>query len=76
MAMTKVFKSGNSQAVRIPKRFRLRSTRVEITRRGNEIILREAPENLSRAFDLLAALGPDFFKGGRKQPRQDKRRKM
>ena len=76
MAMTKVFKSGNSQAVRIPKRFRLRSSRVEITRRGDEIILREPPTNLARAVELLKQLGPDFFKGGRRQPKQDKRSKL
>lgn len=76
MALTKVFQSGNSQAVRIPKRFRLRSSRVEITRRGNEIILREMPENLSPAFELLAGMPRDFFKGGRRQPKQDKRAKL
>ena len=73
MAMTKVFKSGNSQAVRIPKPFRFRSSRVEIQRSGGEIILRERPKNLVRAFDLLAGLSPDFFKGGGRQPRRDRR---
>ncbi len=38
----KVFQSGNSQAVRMPKEFRFKSKQVEIERRGNEIILREA----------------------------------
>ncbi len=38
-----VFMSGNSQAVRLPKAFQLRSKRVHIERRGDEIILREAP---------------------------------
>lgn len=37
-----VFMSGNSQAVRLPKQFQLRSNRVTITRRGDEIILRES----------------------------------
>jgi antitoxin VapB len=73
MAITKVFQSGNSQAVRIPKQFRFRSRQVEITRRGNEIVLRERPANLSAAFDLLTGLSPDFFKGGRRQPQLDKR---
>jgi antitoxin VapB len=73
MAITKVFQSGNSQAVRIPKRFRLRSQRVEITKRGDEIVLRERPANLSAAFELLTGLSPDFFKGGRRQPKLDKR---
>jgi len=76
MAMTKVFRSGNSQAVRIPKQFRFRSQQVEITKRGNEIVLRERPANLSAAFELLSGLSPDFFKGGRRQPKLDKREKL
>jgi len=73
MAITKVFQSGNSQAVRIPKRFRLRSGQVEILRRGDEIVLREMPKSLALAFNLLSGLSRDFFKGGRRQPRLDKR---
>ena len=38
---TTVFTSGNSQAVRLPKEFRLNSKTVEISRRGDEIVLRE-----------------------------------
>jgi antitoxin VapB len=38
-----VFMSGNSQAVRLPKEFQLRSKRVSIFRRGDEIVLRETP---------------------------------
>jgi antitoxin VapB len=73
MAITKVFRSGNSQAVRIPKNLRFRSPQVEITKRGNEIVLRERPANLAAAFELLAGLSPDFFKGRRCQPKLDKR---
>ncbi len=73
MAITKVFKSGNSQAVRIPRRYRFRSSRVEITKRGNEVILREKPETLAPVVDILKGFSDDFFKGGRRQPKQDKR---
>ena len=76
MAIAKVVRSGNSQAVRIPKQFRFRSPQVEITRRGNEIVLREPSSNLAAAFDLLTGLSPDFFKGGRRQPKLDKRVKL
>jgi antitoxin VapB len=58
MAVAKVFRSGNSQAVRLPKHFRLTSDEVEIYRRGDEIVLREKPKNLARAFELLCDL-PD-----------------
>jgi antitoxin VapB len=56
----KVFRSGNSQAVRLPKQFRLKSKEVEIFRRGDELVLREKPGNISQAFDLLAGLPDDF----------------
>ncbi len=56
----KVFKSGNSQAVRLPKEFRLKSKEVEIFRRGNDLVLREREGDMKRAFDLLASLPEDF----------------
>ena len=43
MTTAAVFMSGNSQAVRLPKEFQLKSKRVSITRRGDEIVLRESP---------------------------------
>ncbi len=43
MTTAKVFRSGNSQAVRLPKRYRFKGKEVEIFRRGNEVVLRESP---------------------------------
>jgi antitoxin VapB len=60
MTIARVFKSGNSQAVRLPKEFRFHSNEVEIFRRGNEVVLREKPRTLGEAFDLLALLPEDF----------------
>jgi antitoxin VapB len=54
-AVARVFQSGNSQAVRLPKQFRLRSKQVQVFRRGNDIVLRERPAKLS---ELLADLPP------------------
>ena len=56
MAIARVFKSGNSQAVRLPKQFRMKSKEVEIYRRGDEIVLKEKPAGMERAFDLIASL--------------------
>jgi antitoxin VapB len=55
----RVFQSGNSQAVRLPKQFRLRSKEVEVFRRGSDIVLREKPPKLSRVLDVLPALPDD-----------------
>ena len=65
MATAKVFRSGNSQAVRIPREFQFDTDEVEIERRGDEIILRPPVRNLRAAFDALAALPDDFFAEGR-----------
>ncbi len=58
--VTKVFKSGNSQAVRIPKEFQLSSDQVEIIQRGDELVIRPiSTQNAAVVFDLLAAIkGP------------------
>ncbi|HEY6251006.1 MAG TPA: type II toxin-antitoxin system VapB family antitoxin, partial [Candidatus Angelobacter sp.] len=69
-----VFKSGNSQAVRLPKKFRLRSREVKIFRRGNEIILREDSNSMGRAFDILADLPDDIFPDGRKDSPPQRRK--
>lgn len=63
--LAKVFKSGNSQAVRIPKEFRLEVSEVEVFKRGNELILRPCAKDLSRAFQLLTELPDDFMDTGR-----------
>jgi antitoxin VapB len=60
MGTARVFRSGNSQAVRLPKQFRFKSKEVEIFRRGDEIVLREKPTNLARAFDLITSLPDDL----------------
>jgi antitoxin VapB len=60
MATARVFRSGNSQVVRLPKEFRLKSKEVEIYRRGEEIVLREKRGSMIRAFELLASLPKDF----------------
>ena len=60
MVRARVFKSGNSQAIRLPKEFRVAGQELEIFRRGLEIVLREPETNVTRAFDLLTAL-PDVF---------------
>ncbi len=59
MPKARVFKSGNSQAVRLPKEFRFSSDEVEIFRRGEEVVLRENSNGMARAFELIASLPID-----------------
>jgi antitoxin VapB len=58
MQVPKVFKSGNSQAVRIPVEFQFDTDEVEIFRRDDELVLRKKATSLAKAFHFLAAL-PD-----------------
>jgi antitoxin VapB len=60
-AIARVFQSGNSQAVRLPKQFRLRSKQVQVFRRGNDIVLRERPAKLGELLDELLPLPDDAF---------------
>ena len=68
MKTAKIFKSGNSQAVRLPKEFQFDVSEVEIFRRADEIVLRKKPQNLARVFELLADMSEDFMENGRHQP--------
>ena len=74
MAVARIFRSGNSQAVRLPKQFRFKSKEVEIFRRGNEVVLRERAGTMTRAFDLLAGLPDDFEIPDREKDRPQKRK--
>lgn len=74
MTRAKVFKSGNSQAVRLPKQFRVKSKELEILRRGDEIVLRERSGSMKRAFDLLASLPDDFAPRPRGKDKPQKRK--
>jgi len=65
MATARVFRSGNSQAVRLPKEFRFNSEEVEIFRRGDAVVLREKARE--RAYQLLTELPDDFLRDGRNE---------
>ena len=65
MTYARVFQSGNSQAVRLPKEFRFDAEQVEIFRQGNDIVLRERPASAAAIFDALASMPADFMEAGR-----------
>ena len=65
MTFARIFQSGNSQAVRLPKEFRFDADQVEIFRQGNDIVLRQVPSHAAAVFDLLSSLPADFMAEGR-----------
>jgi antitoxin VapB len=72
MVIARVFKSGNSQAVRLPKQFRFRGKEVEIFRRGEEVVLREKSKGMARAFELIASLPIEDLADERDAPAQER----
>ena len=68
MKTAKVFKSGNSQAVRIPKEFHLEGQEVEIRRQGRSLILRPRKKSWAALIESLKKFSDDFMEEGRKQP--------
>jgi antitoxin VapB len=73
MKTTKVFKSGNSQAVRIPKEFQLESDEVESRRRDDQLILRPKAHSWASLVESLTKFSDDFMAEGRQQPPVQKR---
>ncbi|MCB1660797.1 MAG: AbrB/MazE/SpoVT family DNA-binding domain-containing protein, partial [Pseudomonadales bacterium] len=61
MQTAKVFMTGRSQAVRLPKEFRFEDTEVEIFRRGEEVILRKKSQTALDLYELLAAIPSDVL---------------
>ena len=57
----KLFTSGGSQAVRLPKAYRFEQQgEVRISREGERVILEPARRRWSRAFLELSGAAPDF----------------
>lgn len=56
----KLFMSGNSQAVRLPKAYRFEGREVSIYRQGQRVILESEPRTWSPEFLELAGAADDF----------------
>ncbi|MYA17426.1 MAG: AbrB/MazE/SpoVT family DNA-binding domain-containing protein [Gammaproteobacteria bacterium] len=67
---TRLFRNGNSQAVRIPRALAFRSdkTQVEIERQGDELIIRPVQRRLKGLGSAFRELAPHFEDFGREQP--------
>ena len=59
MTTAKVFWSGRSQAVRLPKEFRFNTSEVSIEKRGTRIILEPVAENWDWLDEVRGALDDD-----------------
>jgi virulence-associated protein VagC len=68
----KIFWSGRSQAVRLPKEYRFDGEQVSIRREGNKVILQASPDTVGKAaadeIDRLRALIDDGYASGPSEP--------
>jgi len=78
MHMTKVFRNGNSQAVRIPSDLAYPSTdmELEIERIGDELRIRPARRSLAGVLQKFARFSPDFMADGRGDQEQADREEL
>jgi antitoxin VapB len=60
--------SGDSQAVRLPRDFCLKSREVELFRRGDEVVIREPDKTMARALELLQTMPNDVLDNGIDDP--------
>jgi antitoxin VapB len=67
MAFTKIFRNGNSQAVRIPAElaYERSDLEVEIERVGDELRIRPARRSLDHTLERFARFSDDFMSAGR-----------
>jgi antitoxin VapB len=64
----KVFWSGRSQAIRLPRAFRVEAGEVRIRRRGRAIVLEPMPESWDWLDAVAGKLDDDFVSAVREQP--------
>ncbi len=72
MKTAKLFKNGQSQAVRLPKEFRFEGEKVFIKKIGNTIILIPLKTPWKSLFNSLDKFSDDFMEA-REQPEQQHR---
>jgi antitoxin VapB len=75
MLSTRIFKNGNSQAVRIPVELAYARTDVEmlIERVGDELRIRPARQSLAGLMERFARFSPEFMAQGRGEHDQRER---
>ena len=73
MERAKLFQNGSSQAVRLPKEFRIAGNEVKIFKKGKQVILEPIVPTWDSLFESLREFPEDFMNEGRNQPGMQKR---
>lgn len=72
MDTAKLFRNGQSQAVRLPKAYRFRGSKVYIKKMGNAVVLIPEHDSWQTLLESLALFSDDFM-AERNQPPTDTR---
>lgn len=73
MERAKIFWSGRSQAVRLPKDFRFQGEEVRIRRHGSSVILEPMAEDWAWLDSIVGKLDEDFAQAVDEQPGEQER---
>ncbi|GAB4548133.1 MAG: AbrB/MazE/SpoVT family DNA-binding domain-containing protein [Pleurocapsa sp.] len=73
METAKLFQNGQSQAVRLPKKYRFEGDKVIIKQVGNAVVLLPYQDSWETLFDSLEQFSDDFMEGDRQQPESQER---
>jgi antitoxin VapB len=73
MATAKLFWSGRSQAVRLPKEFRFEGHEVRVRRHGNAVILEPLAEDWSWLDSIAGRIDDDFAEAATEEPEPQER---
>ena len=73
MSTAKIFWSGRSQAVRLPKDFRFDTEEVHIRRHGNTVVLEPVAENWAWLDALCETVDQDFVDAANEPTKQQAR---
>jgi len=68
MPVAKLFLNGRSQAVRLPKEFRMPGKVVNISRDGNKVILEPIEDSWDQWFNTIQSAPADLISEDREQP--------
>jgi antitoxin VapB len=75
MKTARLFRNGQSQAVRLPKEFRFSGDKVLIKRVGNAVVLLPEKGSWKPLFESLSRFSEDFMET-RQQPSEQKRERL
>ena len=73
MKTAKLFRNGNSQAVRLPKEFAFEGDEVRIEKIGNTVVLSPKERTWEGFWAACDMFTPDFMEDGRMQPDHQER---